>query len=68
MLSSHNYHMEKGDLVNQLVIYKAPEGYVACEIYRKFGIILQIEGELAQIYWPAGDVGYSMIEDLEISR
>jgi|TARA_R110002074_G_scaffold30779_1_gene86820 hypothetical protein len=68
MLLCHNYDMEKGDLVNQLIIYKAPEGYVACEIYRKFGIILQIEGELAQIYWPGGDVGYSMIEDLEISR
>jgi hypothetical protein len=68
MLSCHNYHMEKGDLVNQLIIYKAPEGSVACEYYRKFGIILNIEGHLAQVYWPTGDVGYSMLEDLEIAQ
>ena len=51
--------MERGDLVNQYVIY---------EMYRKFGIILQVDGHLAQIYWPEGDVGYSLLEDLEISR
>ena len=59
--------MEIGDLVNQLIMYKSPRGDVR-EIYRKFGIILDLDGYLVQIYWPEGDVGYSLIEDLEPAR
>ena len=62
----HNYHMERGDLVNQYIMYKSPSGTAECEMYRKFGIILQVDGHLAQIYWPEGEVGYSLLEDLEV--
>jgi hypothetical protein len=60
--------MEIGDLVNQHIMYKSPSGVAECEIYRKFGIILDLDGYLVQIYWPEGDVGYSLIEDLEPAR
>jgi len=64
----YNYYMEIGDLVNQFILYKSPSGGSECEIYRKFGIILDLDGYLAQIYWPEGDIGYSLVEDLEHAR